>query len=159
MKLVMSVSSRNENDDGGCVLACIDLTPGLAELALQRIESLGELQARDQDVDEIYYWNYDAVFFDPFLGPSHEGEPQDPLAATGEQLLDGLDKQQEDFAEVDSLFVVPEDELAAIECGQMIVRSEGVAFIAIPKHTSFYVETAEVPSEVLHRAAGLHNLA
>ena len=58
MKLVMSVSSRNENDDGGCVLACIDLTPGLAALALQRIESLGELQARDQDADEIYYWNY-----------------------------------------------------------------------------------------------------
>ena len=159
MKLVMSVSSRNENDDGGCVLACIDLTPGLAALALQRIESLGELQARDQDADEIYYWNYDAVFFDPFLGPSHEGEAQDPLAATGEQLLDGLDKQQEDFVEVDSLFVVPEDELAAIECGQMIVRSECVAFIAIPKHTSIYVETAEVPSEVLHRAAGLHNLA
>jgi len=127
MKLVMSVSSRNENDDGGCVLACIDLTPGLAELTLQRIESLGELQARDQDADEIYYWNYDAVFFDPFLGPSHEGERQDPLAATGEQLLDRLDKQQEDFVEVDSLFVVPEDELAAIECGQMIVRSECVA--------------------------------
>jgi hypothetical protein len=78
MKLLMSVSSRNENDDG-CVLACIDLTPGLAELALQRIESLVKLQARDQDADEIYYWNYDAVFFDPFLGPSHEGEPQDPL--------------------------------------------------------------------------------
>ena len=79
MKLVMSVSSRNENDDGGCVLACIDLTPGLAALALQRIESLGELQARDQDADEIYYWNYDAVFFDPFLGPSHEGERHDRL--------------------------------------------------------------------------------
>jgi hypothetical protein len=69
------------------------------------------------------------------------------LAATGEQLLDRLDKQQEDFVEVDSLFVVPEDEIAAIECGQMIVRSEGVAFIAIPKHGSFYVETADVPLE------------
>jgi hypothetical protein len=153
VKLVMSVSSRNENDDGGCVLACIDLTPRLAELALQRIESLGELQARDQDADEIYYWNYDAVFFDPFVGPGHDEESQDPLGATGEQLLKRLDKQQKGFVEVDSLFVVPEDELAAIECGQMIVRKEGVAFIAIPKHGSFYVETAQVPSEVLRRAA------
>src|SRR6516164_6755642 len=107
MKLAMNVSSRNENDDGGCVLACIDLTPRLEELALRRIASLGELQAQDQDADEIYYWNYDAVFFDPFLGPSHEGEAQDPLAATGEQLLDGLDKQQEDFVEVDSCLSFP----------------------------------------------------
>ena len=153
MKLVMNVSSRNENDDGGCVLACIDLTPQLAELALQRIESLRELKSRDPDTDEIYYWNYNAVFFDPFLGPGQDGESEDPLVATGEQLLDRLDKGQKGFVEVDSLFVVPEHQLATIECGQMMVRREGVAFIAIPKHGSFYVETAEVPSEVLRRAA------
>ena len=93
MKLVMNVSSRNENDDGGCVLACIDLTPRLAELALRRIASLGELRAQDQDADEVYYWNYDAVFFDPFLGPGYEGEPEDP-SATAERLLDRLDKEQ-----------------------------------------------------------------
>ena len=155
MKLAMNVSSHNENDDGGCVLACIDLTPRLAELALRRIDSLGELQAQDRDADEVYYWNYDAVLFDPFLGPSHEGERQDPLAATGEQLLDRLDKLQEGFVEVDSLFVVPEHQLAAIDCSEMIVRKEAVAFIAIPKHGSFYVETVEVPSEVLRRAAKL----
>jgi hypothetical protein len=156
MKLVMNVSSRNENDDGGCVLACIDLTPRLAELALRRIETLRDLQARDPDAAEIYYWNYDAVFFDPFLGAGHDGEPKDPLAATREPLLDRLDKEQKGLVEVESLFVVPEDQLAAIECGQMIVRREGIAFTAIPKHASFYVETtAEIPSEVLRPAAKL----
>ena len=155
MKLAMNVSSRNENDDGGCVLACIDLTPGLAELTLQRIESLGELQARDQDADEIYYWNYDAVFFDPFLGPGHEGVPEDPWALTGEQLLDRLEREQKGFVEVDSVFVVPEHQLAAIERSEMVVRKEAVAFIAIPKHGSFYVETVEVPSEVLRQSAKL----
>ena len=82
MKLVMNVSSRNENDDGGCVLACIDLTPQLAELALQRIEILLKLQSQDPDADEIYYWNYDAVFFDPLLGASHGREADDPLAVS-----------------------------------------------------------------------------
>jgi len=154
MKLVMNVSSRNENDDGGCVLACIDLTPQLAELALQRIESLRELQSEDPNADEIYYWNYDAMFFDPFVGPGHDGGPGDPLAATGE-LLDRLDKEQKGFVAADSLFVVPEYQLASIDCSQMIARKEGVAFNAIPKHGSFYVETAEVPSEILHRAAKL----
>ena len=108
MKLAMNVSSRNENDDGGCVLACIDLTPRLAELALRRIASLGERQAQDRDADEVYYWNYDAVLFDPFLGPGHEGAPEDPWALTGERLLDRLEKEQKGFVEVDSLFVVPE---------------------------------------------------
>ena len=159
MKLAMNVSSRNENDDGGSVLACIDLTPRLAELALRRIDSLGELQAQDRDADEVYYWNYDAVFFDPFLGPGYEGEPEDPWALSGERLLDRLEKEQKGFVEVDSLFVVPEHQLAAIDCSEMVVREEAVAFIAIPKHGSFYVETVEVPSEVLRRAAKLHNLA
>ncbi len=157
MKVVMNVSSRNENEDGGCVLACIDLTPQLAELALRRIERLGELQAQDPNADEIYYWNYEAVFFDPFLGPGQDGKFEDPLAATREQLLDRLDKGQKGFVEVDPLFVGPEHQLAAIECGEMIVRKEGVAFIAIPKHGSFYVETSEVPSAVLRRAARVRN--
>jgi len=125
MKLVMNVSSRNENDDGGCVLACIDLTPQLAELALQRIESLLKLQSQDPDADEIYYWNYDAVFFDPLLGASHGREADDPLAAAGDRLLDRLDKEQKDLVEVDPLFVVPEYQLASIECGQMIARKDG----------------------------------
>ena len=93
-KLAMNVSSRNENDDGGCVLACIDLTRRLAELALQRIESLREPQSQDPDADEVYYWNYHGVFFDPFHGPGHEGLPEDPWALTGERLLDRLEREQ-----------------------------------------------------------------
>ena len=155
MKLAMNVSSRNENDDGGCVLACIDLTPRLAELALQRIESLREPQSQDPDADEVYYWNYHGAFFDPFLGPDDEGAPEDPWALTGERLLDRLEREQKGFVEVDSLFVVPEHQLAAIDCSEMVVPSEAVAFIAIPKHGNFYVETVEVPSELLRRAAKL----
>ncbi len=155
MKMVMNVSSRNENDDGGCVLACIDLTPQLAELALRRVETLAELLARDRDADEIYYWNYDAVFFDPFLGPG--GGPEGASTAANEQLLDRLEKAANDFVEVDGAFHILTGQIAAIECGQMIVRKEGVAFVAIPKHASFYVETAEVPAEVLRRAAKLPN--
>jgi hypothetical protein len=153
MKVVMNVSSRNENDDGGCVLACIDLTPQLVELALRRVETLAELQAQDQNADEIYYWNYDAVFFDPLLDSG--GSPEGASTTASEQLLDRLEKAANDFVEVDGKFHIPEGQIAAIECGQMIVRPEGVAFVAIPKHASFYVETAEVPAEVLHRAAKL----
>ena len=120
------------------------MTPQLAELALRRIASLGERQAQDRDADEVYYWNYDAVLFDPFLGPGHEGAPEDPWALTGERLLDRLEREQKGFVEVDSVFVVPEHQLAAIERSEMVVRKEAVAFIAIPKHGGFYVETVVI---------------
>ncbi len=35
----------------------------------------------------------------------------------------------------------------------MIARKEGIAIVAISKHASFYVETAEILREVLRRAA------
>jgi hypothetical protein len=37
----------------------------------------------------------------------------------------------------------------------MIVRDDGIAFLAIPKHCDFYVTTAEIPVPVLQEAAGI----
>jgi hypothetical protein len=102
MRMIANVSSRNENDDGGCVLALIDLTSRLAKLVLRRMEIPCAIQAQDKEADTI-----------------------------------------------------SESQLAAVDCCQMTVRKEGVAFVAIPKHASFYVETAEIPTRVLRRAASL----
>lgn len=151
MKLIMKVSSRNENDNGGCVLALIHLAPEVAGLALRRIESLCAMQDQDPDADEIYYWNYDAEFFDPFHEPGVD--PEGVSAAAGPQLFEQLENVSSDFVEVDAAFRVPESQMASIECSQMIARKESIAFIAIPKHASFYVETPEIPREVLLRAA------
>jgi hypothetical protein len=147
----MKVSSRNENDDGGCILASIHLTPDLAELALRRIDGLCAVQNQDPSADEIYYWNYDAEFFDPFLEP--RGNPQGASVAADTQLFEQLEKLSGDFIELDAAFQIPQTQLASVECSQMIARKEGIAFVAIPKHASFYVETAEIPREVLGRAA------
>ena len=114
---------------------------------------LAELQARDQDADEIYFWNHDAVFFDPFVGSGDY--PGGASTAASDQLLDQLDKALNDFVEVDGMFQIHAEQIAGIECGQMIVRKQRVAFVAIPKHASFYVETSEVPAEVLRRALTL----
>lgn len=152
MRLIVNVSSRNENDDGGCVLALIDLTPQLAKLALRRIESLCAIQAQDNDADEIYYWNYDPVFFDPFVDG---GDDPEGSTIEADELLDRLREAGNEFVEIDAAFKIPESQLAAIECSQMIVRKDGVAFVAIPKNASFYVETAEIPARLLSRAASL----
>jgi hypothetical protein len=41
----------------------------------------------------------------------------------------------------------------AVECEQMIVREGSIAFMAIPKHASYYVQTVEIPLAVLEAAA------
>ena len=60
-----------------------------------------------------------------------------------------------DFIEADEAFEIAENQIAAVECSQTVVWKEGVAYTAIPKHGSFYVETAEIPAEALLRAAQL----
>ncbi len=42
--------------------------------------------------------------------------------------------------------------IAAVECEQMIVREDSIAFMAIPKHASFYVQTVEIPLAMLEAA-------
>jgi hypothetical protein len=152
MKMILNVSSHNENDDGGCVLALLDLTPRLAERALRRIESLRAISAQDEAADEIYYWNCDAAFFDPFLASNDDSGPKGQPAVPPDQLFEQLEKAAKDFIEVKAGFKIPEGEIARVDCSQMVVRKEGVAFIAIPKHANFYVETCEVAAEFLRRA-------
>ena len=41
----------------------------------------------------------------------------------------------------------------AVECEQMIVRTDAIAFMAIPKHGSVRVETREIPLAMLEAAA------
>ena len=153
MKMILTVSSHNENDDGGCVLALLDLTPRLAERALSRIESLRAISAQDEAADEIYYWNSDAVFFDPFLACNDDSGLEGQPAVPPDQLFEQLEKAAKDFIEVEAGFIIPDGQIARIDCSQMVVRNDGIAFIAIPKHGNFYVETCEVAAEVLHRVA------
>jgi hypothetical protein len=44
----------------------------------------------------------------------------------------------------------------AVECEKMIVREASIAFTAIPKHASFYVQTVEVPITVLEAALAIN---
>ncbi len=53
-------------------------------------------------------------------------------------------------------FEVAEAHIAAVECEQMVVREDSIVFLAIPKHCDFYVTTAEIPLQVLERAAGIN---
>ncbi len=146
MKLISTVSSDHD-DTSGCDYAFIDLDADLARLALKRVGTLKAEKQRDPDLDEMYFWDYHVEYF----GPRNVGEAEnaDSFGATLDTLPtvgDGLMRAPDDFA-------VPQNLQARVECSQMIARSDAIAFIAIPKHASFYIRTTEIPIRMIEAAA------
>jgi hypothetical protein len=153
MKIALKVSSSNPYDNGGCELALLELTSELAALALGRIAALRERKNIDPDIDEIYYWaNFVEYYFDPWLNPaSAENEVQAANLGLADKLAE-IGIEEKGIATVPGDFQVLPNPVAAVECEQMIVRQEGIAFSAIPKHASFYIHTAEIPLAMLEAA-------
>jgi hypothetical protein len=78
-------------------------------------------------------------------------QPQDVQAPCFELEMT-LEALQVDTLEVVTApgdFRVLDSQIAAVECAQMIVREEGIAFTAIAKHTDIYLTAAEIPKQVL----------
>jgi len=46
-------------------------------------------------------------------------------------------------------FKIPENTIAEIECPLMVIRSEGIKWNAIPKHSNVYIDTVEIPYSFL----------
>ena len=152
MKLVLKVSSNNEHCDGGCELALVELTPRLAAMALRRIAVLREQKNLDPDVDETYYWAYVVEYFSPWVSLVSTEEEVEPAIEVA-NVLDELGVEENEVLMVPESFLVPSCQIAAVECRQMVVRADCIAFTAIPKHASFHVQTVEIPLGTLEAAA------
>ena len=153
MKIVLTATSSNENDSGGCDCVLIDLTAEIAALALRRIEVLRDQKRLDPEIDEIYYWtNFIQCFFSPWRNLASGEREVEAAALAVADLLETLRIDTTELAFVPATFDVPPSQMAAVECEQMIVREDCIAFSAIPKHASFYVHSTEVPIPVLEAA-------
>ncbi len=145
MKLISLVTCSD--DAFGFDYALVDLTPKLARLALKRVAVLKEQKRLDDSVVESYFWDSGAEYFSPWL--TDEEKDADALA----EMLDRLPAVAGDWMGAPADFSIPESSLARVECPQMVARETGVAFVAIPKHTSSYVFTAEIPLPFLESVA------
>jgi hypothetical protein len=152
MKLVLKVSSNNEHCDGGCELALVDLSPELAALALRRMVVLREQKCLDRDVDETYYWAHVVEYFSPWVSLASTKEEVEPAVEVA-NVLDELGVEKNEVLMVPESFLVPSCQIAAVECGQIIVRQDSIAFTAIPRHASYHIQTAEIPLAMLEAAA------
>ena len=159
MRIILKVSSSNEHCNGDCEFALLDLTPELARLAVGRIATLREQKSLDPDIDEVYCWAYFAEYFSPWKNPASPGEEVEGTGMTLEEMLDELAIEEKEVACVPESFHVPPHQIAAVECQQMVVRLDSIVFMAIPKHASYHVQTAEIPLAVLEAAAGANALS
>jgi len=144
MRLISMVTAAD--DAFGCDYALVELTPDLGRLALRRIAMLRDQKRTDADLCETYFWDYHAEYFSPWIAEAKECD--ESLA----EMLDGLPTVAEDWMEAPAEFSIPDSLRARMECCQIIVRESGIAFVAIPKHTSSYVTTAEIPLMLLEAA-------
>jgi hypothetical protein len=155
MEVVMRVLLkvwRNPDFSDGCDYATVEMSEELAKLTLRRIGVLSEQSAADPSLYESYYWDSSAEYFSPWATRLLESEKQAELETSLAQTLERLelDTKETVIAPPDSR--VPESQVAAVECAQMIVRDGVIAFTALLRHTDIYLTTAELPEEMIKSA-------
>jgi hypothetical protein len=143
MKLISLVTGGD--DAFGCDYALVSLTSNLAQLACRRVAMLKEQKHMDDSLVESYFWDTHAEYFSP--GLSEQETDAHALA----DMLERLPAVAGDWMEAPAEFSIPDSLQARLECRWMIVREAGVGFLAIPRHTSTYVYTGEVPLPVLEK--------
>jgi len=152
MRIVLKVWSSNPESNGGCDFALVEVTPELAALALRRIAAVREQKALDPAVDETYCWDSAAQFFSPWADVGCQTEEAKAACLELEEELDSLQIDRREMVAAPDNISVRESQVARVECMQMVVREESIAFTAIPKHTDFYVTTARIPKEILEHS-------
>lgn len=154
MNIVVKVSSSNENSTGGCDFALVELTAEIAALALRRIQMLRGQKKLDTAIDQTYYWSHFVeCFFSPWTNLASAEKDVEAASLAVADMLERLRIDVTEIAIVLETFEVPPSQVAAVECEHMIVREDSIAFIAIPKHASFYVQTREITIPILEAAA------
>jgi hypothetical protein len=145
MKLVSLVES--DHDTSGCDYALIDLNRDLARIALGRLKAFKAHKKTDPQLDEMYFWDSHVEYFSPWN--AKEGDEGDSLS----EVLGKLPVVTDDLMRVPDDSAIPENSLARVDCSEMIIRDDTIAFIAIPKHASYYVRTAEIPLQTIEAAS------
>src|SRR6202171_2350860 len=108
-------------------------------------------EEKDEAVMHLYYASLEATFFNPWLAAPETKQEEEGIAI--EDLLEQLCADHRDWAEVPDELTIPEWATVRIEESQMIVRKNGVAFVASPGGTAAFVGAGDGPMDVRQRAS------
>lgn len=149
MQVVLKAWCSSPDYSVACDYAVLEITEQLAKLMLRRIKVLSEQKATDALAYETYYWDSSPEYFSPWL--NHTDPPGEVQESTVEleAMLENFEVDTREIVTAPPDFRVPESQIAAVECPQMIVRDSGVAFTALLRHTDIYVTTAEIQKDAI----------
>ena len=149
MRVVLKTWSSNADYRGGCDYAVLEIGEEFAKLALRRISVLCEQKALDPSLNETYYWDSSAEYFSPWVNRASQASEVQESCFELEKTLEDLEVDAREVVTAPTEFHVLESQIATVECAQMIVREEGIAFNALLRHSDIYVTTAEISKQVL----------
>jgi len=165
LRLVLNADSNNSDAFGSCY-ALLDLTPGLAEACLKRVEAFRRLHAEDEHVRSTYYWDCSPEYFESCdeleALKDAEGEAVTDVLNGEYAILEGGSDEStpkgkaKKFAQKvkGRLFEIPEKARVRTECDQICV-DDGVTWMCYPKHhDGVELTTREIPVAVLEKVAG-----
>jgi hypothetical protein len=152
VQFVLKVWSSNSHYSGGCDYAVVDAHAALLKLALRRIGVLRNQKKLDSSLSETYYWDSSAHYFSPWINRASKSGPALESCFKLEESINALEIDMREVVVASDDFGVPESQMGAVECAQMIVRDEGIAFNALLKHTDTYVTTAEISKQMIESA-------
>jgi len=152
VQIVLKAWSSNPDYSTGCDYAVVEGGEAFLKLALRRVNVLCEQKIVDPSLNETYYWDSSAQYFSPWVNrPSQSGEAEEACVKF-EESIEALEIDTREVAVPSSDFAVPDSQITAVECAQMIVRDGGIAFHALLRHSDIYVTTAEFPKQVIESA-------
>ena len=152
VQIVLKAWSSNPDYSTGCNYAVVESGEAFLELTLRRINILCEQKIVDPSLNETYYWDFSAQYFSPWVNRALQSGEAEEACAKLEESIEGLEIDTREVAVASSDLVIPDSQITAVECAQMIVRDGGIAFNALLKHSDIYVTTAEIPKQVIESA-------
>lgn len=136
-KTFISKVYSGEDDYCDADWATLEISPGCAWLMLQRMDMAAAQKSRDGDLYALTFWDSLPTFV------RYDTLPEE-LAGKVED---------EELVLLDHPLPVAENNIAAVECGQVIVRPDEIYWKAYLKHTSIALETATLPRALLAEIA------
>jgi hypothetical protein len=152
VQIVLKAWSSNPDYSTGCDYAVVEGGEAFFKLALQRINVLCEQKIVDPSLNETYYWDSSAQYFSPWVNRVLQSGEADEARVKFEESIEALEIDAREVAVASSDLVIPDSQITAVECAQMIVREGGIAFHALLRHSDIYITTAEIPKQVIESA-------
>lgn len=154
MRIILTTYSSDENFNGECDYAVVELTPELVAQVRRRVELARQAGLQDQDLWELYFWDGTAEFYDSSLLEACENAVAGAKVGDADQAA----HEWQSGLEQDGHAGLPEGvNLAAhqpqrTEADQMVLHCRlysakaefEIAWTASPKHTDVYVTTSEL---------------